>query len=48
LSVIRPVFDGDRYCGALMATAKGLVVYDEHSNNIGCFVDPGKRREAIA
>jgi hypothetical protein len=39
---LRPVFDGDRYCGSLVHTAKGYVVYDRHSNSVGCFQNPEK------
>jgi hypothetical protein len=39
---LRPVFDGDRYCGSLMHTAKGFVIYDKHDTSVGLLPRPEK------
>ena len=39
---LRPVFDGDRYCGALVHSAKGWIIYNTHGASAGCYHDPEK------
>jgi hypothetical protein len=38
----RSVFDGDRYVGALIYTAKGWDAHDHAGKRVGCFEDDAK------
>ena len=35
ISRLRPVFDGARYVGVLLHTAKGWTAYDQHDRRVG-------------